>query len=198
MLHFTILFSFTIDTVFVTPVAFFRFLEVLARVSHSPQRAGLRGVFRLLKMFQTMVMHRTAPRLWLPILICLLRFFLPRSISSKNYSILAHRGFRGFRPRFFVFQIYRNKSTSNIISYFDTSANLYKKMLFQYFSKGWSRKAVTIFAVGSNNQSMPYWLSLYMKMAKLSWYALTVEIYLSPILERITRDGSSQRLPADT
>ena len=28
MVHFTILFSFTIDVVFVTPVAFFRFLEV--------------------------------------------------------------------------------------------------------------------------------------------------------------------------
>jgi hypothetical protein len=28
VLHFTILFSFTIDVIFVTPVAFFRFLEV--------------------------------------------------------------------------------------------------------------------------------------------------------------------------
>ena len=71
-----------------------------ARVSHSPQRAGLRGVFRLLKVVQIMVIHRTAPRLWLPILIRSLRFFLPHSISSKNYSIFAPRFFdaagRGF------------------------------------------------------------------------------------------------------
>ena len=45
-------------------------------------------------------------------------------------------------------------STSNIISYFNTSDNLEKKMHSKYFLKGWTRRALTIFAAGSTNQSM--------------------------------------------
>jgi hypothetical protein len=75
----------------------------LARVRHSSQTAGMRGVFQPQFLVAFMAIAATALKFWLPILTQPLRTFLGHNFFAENYGNLSIRRFARLSIFFFIF-----------------------------------------------------------------------------------------------